>query len=195
MAKPPVSLPRLRGRAGWGLSHLDTAGAARMVDVSAKPETLREAVASGAVRMQAATLAAITQGSLPKGDVLTVARIAGIQAAKRTSELIPLCHPLPLSLVEVECRSDPALPGIRIASRVRCTARTGAEMEALTAVAVAALTIYDMAKSADRWMTIDAIQLDSKRGGKSGSVSRPPESATSGRASRRRTRPPAAEGS
>lgn len=177
------------------LSHLDSRGQAQMVDISAKPETVREATASGAVRMQAATLRAITEGTLPKGDVLTVARIAGIQAAKRTSELIPLCHPLPLSLVEVRCTPDPTLPGIRIESRVRCTARTGAEMEALTAVAVTGLTIYDMAKSADRWMTIEAIGLDAKRGGKSGRLSRPPESPTSGRASRRRTRPPAAGGS
>jgi cyclic pyranopterin phosphate synthase len=156
------------------LSHLDRHGAAQMVDVSAKPETAREATASGAVRMQAATLRAISEGTLPKGDVLIVARIAGIQAAKRTSELIPLCHPLPLSLVEVDCTPDAALPGIRIESRVRCTARTGAEMEALTAVTVTALTIYDMAKSADRWMTIESIQLEGKRGGKSGTVTRPP---------------------
>lgn len=169
------------------LSHLDAGGTAQMVDVSAKPETAREAVASGAVRMQAATLAAITAGSLPKGDVVSVARVAGIQAAKRTSELIPLCHPLPLSLVEVHCIPDPALPGIRIESRVRCTARTGAEMEALTAAAVTALTIYDMAKRLDRWMTIDAIRLESKSGGKSGTVARPPVRSTSGRASRRRT--------
>jgi len=175
------------------LSHLDSQGRAQMVDISAKPETTREAIASGAVRMQAATLQAITDGTLPKGDVLTVARIAGIQAAKRTSELIPLCHPLPLSLVEVDCTPDPTLPGVRIESRVRCTARTGAEMEALTAVAVTALTIYDMAKSADRWMTIDAIELDAKTGGKSGSLRRPRKSATpSGRASRRGTRRSAA---
>ena len=152
------------------LSHLDRHGAAQMVDISAKRETVREATASGAVRMQPATLRAISEGTLPKGDALTVARIAGIQAAKRTSELIPLCHPLPLTLVEV-----------------RCTARTGAEMEALTAVTVTALTIYDMAKSADRWMTIERIQLEAKRGGKSGPLSRP-SSAARAKASARESR-------
>lgn len=142
----------------------------------------------GAVRMQAATLQAISQGSLAKGDALTVARIAGIQAAKRTSELIPLCHPLPLSLVEVRCTPDAALPGVRVESRVRCTAQTGAEMEALTAVAVTALTIYDMAKSVDRWMTIETIRLELKRGGKSGELARPSSAARpSGSASRRGT--------
>jgi cyclic pyranopterin monophosphate synthase len=163
-----------------------------MVDISAKPETAREATASGAVRMQAATLRAISEGTLPKGDVLIVARIAGIQAAKRTSELIPLCHPLPLSLVEVDCTPDAALPGIRIESRVRCTARTGAEMEALTAVTVAALTIYDMAKSVDRWMTIESIQLEGKRGGKSGRMTRPGATRPLERGSRRGTRRAAA---
>jgi cyclic pyranopterin monophosphate synthase len=155
------------------LSHVDRRGAAQMVDISDKPETVREAIASGIVRMQAETLRAISEGTLPKGDTLTVARVAGIMAAKRASELIPLCHPLPLSLVEVHCIPDAALPGIRIESRVRCTARTGAEMEALTAVAVTALTIYDMAKSADRWMTIEGIALQRKRGGKSGDLARP----------------------
>lgn len=155
------------------LSHLDRRGAAQMVDISAKPVTEREAVATGAVHMELATLQAISDGALPKGDALTVARIAGIMAAKRTSDLIPLCHPLPLTLVEVQCIPDAALPGIRIESRVRCTGQTGAEMEALTAVAVTALTLYDMAKSADRWMTIESIQLKSKRGGKSGRLTRP----------------------
>jgi cyclic pyranopterin phosphate synthase len=177
------------------LSHLDRHGAAHMVDVSAKPATVREATASGAVRMQATTLQAISQGTLPKGDVLTVARIAGIQAAKRTSELIPLCHLLPLSLVEVRCTPDATLPGIRIESLVRCTGQTGTEMEALTAVTVTALTIYDMAKSADHWMTIEGIQLESKRGGKSGALSRPAaqRAKASGRESRRGTRRAAAE--
>jgi cyclic pyranopterin monophosphate synthase len=175
------------------LSHLDRHGAAQMVDISAKPETVREATASGAVRMQPATLRAISEGTLPKGDVLTVARIAGIQAAKRTSELIPLCHPLPLSLVEVRCTPDAALPGIRIEGRVRCTARTGAEMEALTAVTVTALTIYDMAKSADRWMTLESIQLEGKQGGKSGRMTRPSGAARPlERGSRRGTRRAAA---
>jgi cyclic pyranopterin phosphate synthase len=175
------------------LSHLDHRGGAQMVDISGKPETMREAIASGAVRMQPDTLRAISDGTLPKGDTLTVARIAGIMAAKRTSELIPLCHPLPLSLIDVQCTPDPALPGIRIQSRVRCTARTGAEMEALTAVAVTALTIYDMAKSADRWMTIEGLQLEGKRGGKSGPLTRPAGAATaSARGSRRGTRRAAA---
>lgn len=188
----PGTMPKARMAR---LSHLGNGGAVQMVDVSAKPETVREAVATGAVRMQAATLRALTEGHLPKGDALTVARIAGIQAAKRTSELIPLCHPLPLSLVEVRCTPDPALPGIRIESRVRCTARTGAEMEALTAVAVTALTVYDMAKSADRWMTIEGIGLEAKQGGKSGSLIRPATVRTSARASRRGNRQPAAGGS
>jgi cyclic pyranopterin phosphate synthase len=155
------------------LTHLDERGEARMVDVSQKPITTREARARGAVRMSAEALAAIIAGNLPKGDVITTARIAGIQAAKRTSELIPMCHPLLLTMVDVECRPDEKLPGIEIASLVRCDGKTGAEMEALTAVTVAALTIIDMAKSADRWMTIDGVTLLEKRGGKSGDVRRP----------------------
>jgi cyclic pyranopterin phosphate synthase len=155
------------------LTHLDESGEARMVDVSQKPITTREARARGAVRMSEEALAAIIAGNLPKGDVITTARIAGIQAAKRTSELIPMCHPLLLTMVDVECRPDEKLPGIEIASLVRCDGKTGAEMEALTAVTVAALTIIDMAKSADRWMTIDGVTLLEKRGGKSGDVSRP----------------------
>ena len=144
-----------------------------MVDISDKPVTTREARARGAVRMSPEALAAIVAGNLPKGDVMTTARIAGIQGGKRTSELIPMCHPLVLTLIDVECVADEALPGIRIESLVRCEAKTGAEMEALTAVAVAALTIIDMAKSADRWMTIEGITLVEKRGGKSGSQRRP----------------------
>lgn len=155
------------------MTHLDEHGQARMVDITRKPVTTREAVARGAVRMTAETLKAITSGSLPKGDVLTVARIAGIQAAKRTSELIPLCHPLPLTLVDVTCTADEGLPGIRIESRVTCEARTGVEMEALTAVSVTALTIVDMAKSSDRWMTVEGVGLIEKRGGKSGEQRRP----------------------
>jgi cyclic pyranopterin phosphate synthase len=154
------------------LSHLDRNGRVQMVDVSAKAVTMREAVAEGQVRMTPEALAAITNATLAKGDVLTVAQIAGIQAAKRTSELIPLCHPLPLTLVEVSCTPDSTLPGIRIRARVRCEARTGAEMEALTGVAVAGLTVIDMAKSVDPWMTIDAIRLVSKSGGKSRSSKR-----------------------
>jgi cyclic pyranopterin monophosphate synthase len=156
------------------LSHTDSRGRVRMVDVSDKPLTQREAIARGAVRMSAAALRSLTAGSITKGDVLTTAKIAGIQAAKRTSELIPMTHPLPLSLVEVECTPDAALPGIRLRSRVRCLAPTGAEMEALTAVAAAALTIVDMVKSADRWMAIEGIELVHKSGGKSGTLDRPP---------------------
>ena len=155
------------------LTHVGPGGEARMVDVSAKPVSSREARARGSVRMSAAALEAIVRGNLPKGEVIATARVAGIQAAKRTSELIPMCHPLALTLIDVVCRPDQALPGIRIEAVVRCEARTGAEMEALTAVAVAALTIVDMAKSADRWMTIEGIELLEKRGGKSGDLRRP----------------------
>jgi cyclic pyranopterin phosphate synthase len=147
-----------------------------MVDISAKPVTGREARARGVVRMSAPALEAIVAGDLPKGEVVATARIAGIQAAKRTSDLIPMCHPLGLTLIDVDCVPDPALPGIRIESRVRCEGKTGAEMEALTAVAVAALTVVDMAKSADHWMTIEGIELVEKRGGKSGDLRRPASS-------------------
>ena len=155
------------------LTHVGPKGEARMVDISAKPVTSREARARGSVTMSTAALDAIVRGNLPKGEVIGTARIAGIQAAKRTSELIPMCHPLALTMVDVVCRPDEALPGIQIESVVRCEARTGAEMEALTAVAVAALTIVDMAKSVDRWMTIGGIELVAKRGGKSGDLRRP----------------------
>lgn len=149
-----------------------------MVDVSEKPITTREARARGFVRMSAQALKAIIAGNLPKGEVIATARIAGIQAAKRTSDLIPMCHPLILTLVEVECVPDARLPGIHIESRVRCDGKTGAEMEALTAVAVAALTVVDMAKSADRWMTVEGIELVEKRGGKSGDLRRPASSSS-----------------
>jgi cyclic pyranopterin phosphate synthase len=155
------------------LTHVGPSGEARMVDVSEKPVTSREARARGSVKMSRAALDAIVRGNLPKGEVIGTARIAGIQAAKRTSDLIPMCHPLALTMVDVLCRPDTALPGIQIESVVRCEARTGAEMEALTAVAVAALTIVDMAKSVDRWMTIGGIELVAKRGGKSGDLRRP----------------------
>ena len=158
------------------LTHIRPSGAARMVDVSGKPVTSREARARGAVRMTADALQAIMLGNLPKGDVVATARIAGIQAAKRTSELIPMCHPLLLTLIDVDCVLDRRLPGVRIEARVRCDGKTGAEMEALTAVAVAALTVVDMAKSADRWMTIEGIELVEKRGGKSGDLRRPASS-------------------
>ena len=154
------------------LTHLDDQGEARMVDISEKPVSAREARARGAVRMSPEALVAIVAGNLPKGEVIATARIAGIQAAKRTSELIPMCHPLALTLVDVQCVSDADLPGIRIESLVRCEGKTGAEMEALTAVSVAALTVVDMAKSADRWMTIEGVTLTEKRGGKSGTQRR-----------------------
>ena len=158
------------------LTHVGESGEARMVDVSAKPITSREARARGVVRMSAEALQAIMLGNLPKGEVIATARIAGILAAKRTSELIPMCHPLLLTLIDVDCVPDPRLPGVRIEARVRCDGKTGAEMEALTAVAVAALTVIDMTKSADRWMTIEGVELVDKRGGKSGDLRRPASS-------------------
>lgn len=150
------------------LTHLDAAGAAHMVDVSGKDVSLREALAEGCIRMEAATLDLILSGNAKKGDVMGVARIAGIMAAKRTHELIPLCHPLMLSKVEVEIVPDPALPGLVVTARVRTSGQTGVEMEALTAVSVACLTLYDMAKAADRGMRIDGIHLLEKAGGRSG---------------------------
>jgi cyclic pyranopterin phosphate synthase len=143
-----------------------------MVDVSAKPVTVREAVARGEVVMRPETLARIAAGALPKGDVLAVARLAGIMAAKRTSDLVPLCHPLPLAHVDVELTPDPAHARVRIEARVRVEARTGVEMEALTAVAVAGLTLYDMCKAVDRAMTVGAIRLVRKTGGRSGTFVR-----------------------
>ena len=143
-----------------------------MVDVSAKPETAREAVAEGLVVMAPATLALAREGAA-KGDVMAVARIAGIMAAKRTAELIPLCHPLPISRVSVDLAADPALPGIRVTATVATTGRTGVEMEALTAVSVACLTVYDMLKAAQKDMRIEGIRLLSKTGGKSGDFRAP----------------------
>src|SRR5690242_9611074 len=159
------------------LTHLDRRGRARMVDVSAKPVTRREAVARGEVVMRRETLARIAAGALPKGDVLAVARLAGIMAAKRTADLVPLCHPLPLSHVDVELTPDAAGARVRIESRVTVEARTGVEMEALTAVAVAGLVLYDMCKAVDRAMTIGAIRLVRKTGGRSGTFVRPGERA------------------
>ena len=150
------------------LTHVDAAGDFHMVDVGGKPVTDRVGVASGYIRMEPSTLKAIQQNTLNKGDVIPVARVAGIQAAKRTAELIPLCHPLPLSDIQVRVSVDEALPGLRVEGTVRTTARTGVEMEALTAVAVSLLTIYDMAKAVDRTMTISEIRLREKRGGMSG---------------------------
>ena len=150
------------------LTHLDAAGAAHMVDVSGKDVSLREALAEGCIRMEAATLDLILAGNAKKGDVMGVARIAGIMAAKRTHELIPLCHPLMLTKVEVDIVPDPALPGLIVTARVRTSGQTGVEMEALTAVSLACLTLYDMAKAADRGMRIDGIRLLEKAGGRSG---------------------------
>lgn len=150
------------------LTHIDESGQAHMVDVSAKPDTERTAIARGQVKMLPATFALIRDGQVKKGDVLTVAQIAGIMAAKRTSDLIPLCHPLPLSKVDVTLRLDESLPGIEITALAKTTGKTGVEMEALTAVSVAALTIYDMAKAAEKTMQIQNIRLLEKHGGKSG---------------------------
>jgi len=150
------------------LTHIDDQGAARMVDVSDKAVTAREAVAEGRVVMAPETLALILSGQAKKGDVLGVARIAGIMAAKRTHELIPLCHPLMLSKVEVALEPAADLPGIVVTARVKTSGQTGVEMEALTAVSVACLTIYDMAKAVDRGMRIEAVRLMEKSGGRSG---------------------------
>ncbi|WP_294970409.1 cyclic pyranopterin monophosphate synthase MoaC [Tabrizicola sp.] len=150
------------------LSHFDDRGQAHMVDVSAKPVTDRVAVAVGAVRMTTETLALISEGRAKKGDVLSVARLAGIMAAKKTSDLIPLCHPLPITRVALELMADPALPGVRIEATVKTSGQTGVEMEALTAVSVAALTIYDMVKAVEKSMVIDGVRLILKDGGKSG---------------------------
>lgn len=150
------------------LSHVDAGGAARMVDVSAKPITTREAVARGRIRISAAAMRLVRAGGLRKGGVTEVARVAGIQAAKRTAEVIPLCHPLPLSYVDVDV--TPRRDGFEIVARVRTDARTGAEMEALHAVAIAALTVYDMVKAADKTMTIGDIRVVKKTGGKSGTA-------------------------
>jgi cyclic pyranopterin phosphate synthase len=151
-----------------GLTHFDAQGGAHMVDVAAKPETHRVARATGRIRMQPATLAAIAAGSTKKGDVLGVARIAAIQAAKRTSELIPLCHPLPLTHVGVELALEPEEACVRCTVQAETLGRTGVEMEALTAVQVGLLTIYDMVKAVDRGMVIEGVRLLEKQGGKSG---------------------------
>ncbi|XGV99217.1 MAG: cyclic pyranopterin monophosphate synthase MoaC [Leptolyngbya sp. BL-A-14] len=150
------------------LTHLDAQGNANMVDVSTKQQTVRQAIAVGQVRMQPETLAAIMAGNTPKGDVLATARLAGIMAAKQTAQLIPLCHPLPLHKVEVSLRPDSDLPGYRIQALVKTKAETGVEMEALTAVSITALTLYDMAKALEKSMQIENIHLVSKTGGKSG---------------------------
>lgn len=154
--------------AGTGLTHIGSSGEAHMVDVGGKAETVREAIAGGSVRMQAETLAMILAGNAKKGDVLSTARIAGIMAAKKAHELIPLCHPLLLTKVSVDIEPDHDLPGLRVQALARVTGKTGVEMEALTAASVACLTIYDMAKAVDRAMIISDIRLTSKTGGKSG---------------------------
>lgn len=153
------------------LTHFDERGASRMVDTSAKAETLREAKASALVRMAPATLALIRDRALAKGDVLEVARLAGIMAAKRTGDLIPLCHPLPLTSAAIDF-TFPADDLLRIEGTVRVFGRTGVEMEALTAVSLAALTVYDMCKAVDRVMTVEHIRLEEKSGGRSGSFRR-----------------------
>ena len=152
------------------LSHVDESGRARMVDVTAKDDTVREAVAKGSVRMKPETLALIQSGGVPKGDVLAVAQVAGVMAAKRTHELIPMCHPLLLSAIDVRLEPDEKESAVQITAAVRTTGKTGVEMEALTAVAVAALTIYDMCKAVDRGMRIEGVRLARKSGGKSGEV-------------------------
>jgi len=151
-----------------GLTHFDAEGHAHMVDVSDKPATARVAVAEGCVKMTAETLELVTEGRARKGDVLGVARLAGIMGAKQTASLIQLCHPLPVTKVALDLAPDPALPGVRITATVRTTGQTGVEMEALTAVSVAALTVYDMLKAAEKGMEIGGIRLTLKEGGKSG---------------------------
>ena len=151
-----------------GLSHIDEGGRARMVDVSDKPVTLRTATARGTLTCKAATLDQVRAGTAPKGAVIATAELAGVMAAKRTAELIPRCHPLPLTKVEVRSEADDALPGFRIVAEARARAVTGVEMEALTAVSVAALTLFDMLKAVDRTMVVGGIEVAAKTGGRSG---------------------------
>jgi cyclic pyranopterin monophosphate synthase len=152
------------------LSHIDESGRARMVDVTAKRETAREAVATGTVRMKPETLALIESGGVPKGDVIAVAQVAGVMAAKRTGDLIPMCHPLLLTNVDVQIRPDERESALQITATVRSTGKTGVEMEALTAVVVAALTVYDMCKAVERGMRIEGVRLLKKSGGRSGEI-------------------------
>ena len=153
---------------GTRLTHVDDLGAAAMVDVTPKAESERMARASGVIRMQPATLDAILANTLKKGDVLAVARVAGIMAAKRTSELIPLCHPIPLTDVRIDIAPDPSLPGIRVEATVRTFGRTGVEMEAISAVCVTLVTVFDMVKAVDRRLLVTDVQLLEKQGGRSG---------------------------
>jgi cyclic pyranopterin phosphate synthase len=155
------------------LSHVDDQGDARMVDVAGKPVTERTAEAEGAVRMSREAYELVAANAIEKGDVLTVAQVAGVMAAKRTGELIPLCHPLGLDVVNVETTLDSALPGVRVRALAKVTGRTGVEMEALTAVAVACLTVYDMVKAVDRSMEVEGVRLVSKTGGTRGDWRRP----------------------
>ncbi len=156
-----------------GLSHTDPSGRAKMVDVSAKSVTARSATAEGSVVMSQAAFEQVQRHDVAKGDVLAVARIAGIMGAKRTADLIPLCHQLPVDGIEVDAVLDPSLPGVQITATVRITARTGVEMEALTAVSVACLTVYDMVKAIDRTMEVRGVRLVAKSGGRSGDYRRP----------------------
>jgi cyclic pyranopterin phosphate synthase len=162
--------PVTRTKAAGELTHIDEQGRPRMVDVSEKPDTAREAVAKGVVRMQASTLARIKKGQMAKGDVLAVAQLAGIMAAKQTPNLIPLCHPILIGDIKIEFRLDEANSAVEITTTVKSTGKTGVEMEALTATAITALTIYDMCKAIDRSMKIDNIRLVKKSGGKSGAI-------------------------
>ena len=178
MKRPPAkwrcrTLAAEAERDGGRLSHVDEAGRARMVDVGGKAVTERVATAEGFVSMRPQTLALIRANSLQKGDVLAAAELAGVMAAKRTSDLIPLCHPLPLTSVRVELEPQEAPPGVRIRATAKCSGKTGVEMEALTAVSIAALTVYDMAKAVDRGMQITEIRLRRKTGGRSGDVELP----------------------
>ncbi len=150
------------------LSHVDEAGRARMVDVAEKPVSRRTAVAEGKVRMSQEAFVLVRDNAVAKGDVLRVAEVAGVMGGKRTGDLIPLCHPLPLDLVQVECTADPNLPGVHVVATTVATGRTGVEMEALTAVSVACLTVYDMVKAADRGMVVEGIRLLEKTGGTRG---------------------------
>jgi cyclic pyranopterin phosphate synthase len=173
MKKRSVSNPKHARRATVTLSHVNQSGEAHMVDVGGKAATARRARAEGRIKTSAAALEAIRTNAIKKGDVLAVARVAGITAAKRTAELIPLCHPLPLTSIDVALTLDAALPGVRVTATVSTVAQTGVEMEALTAVSVALLTVYDMAKSVDKRMRIEGVRLLEKTGGKSGDFRAP----------------------
>jgi len=187
-ARAGARAPRRPRNAGRLLTHLDRHGRARMVDVGGKRETVREAVARGEVVMEPATLRLVTEGSARKGDVLQVAQVAAIAAAKRTWELIPLCHPIPLTGIAVDLAADPGASRVRIEARVRTVGRTGAEMEALVAVAAAGLTVYDMLKAAERGMRIENLRLMRKSGGKSGTYVRPEPAGRRGTGGRARGR-------